>query len=236
MEWNPSNYLLDKYISADLSSLTENNTLPYNKEIQWVNAFVLNATLRFRYEEKQRIYLMNFLRRIESTFHQYNYGSLELDDFLNHDKASVSKYLSAVVCIETSVSHLYQAYMIGSKMIGENLFVRNDGSSIERLNKLYNIVKHYDSAISSDSVEELNTNEATMDWLENSAALQNDDPFSFILQDLYIDDIWEETQNENEKKRKSLIKKIEKLESFAELNQLLLKEYRDELKKYEYCK
>lgn len=74
-----------------------------------------------------------------------------------------------------------------------------------------------------------------MDWLENSAALQEDDPYSFILQDLYIDDIWGETQNENEKKRKSLIKKIEKLESFAELNQLLLKENRDELKKYEYC-
>lgn len=79
------------------------------------------------------------------------------------------------------------------------------------------------------------TDTDTLDWLENSAALQEDDPYSFILQDLYIDDIWGETQNENEKKRKSLIKKIEKLESFAELNQLLLKENRDELKKYEYC-
>ncbi|MEC0234868.1 hypothetical protein P4H71_11070 [Paenibacillus kribbensis] len=172
MDLRHSNYLLDHFISADLSSLTENNTISFDKEIQWVNAFILNATLRYRYEEKQRIYLMNILRRIESTFYQYNTASVLLDDFLNHEKVSISKYLSAVVCIETSISHLYQAYMLGSKMAGEDnkLFERNDGSSIERLNKLYNVAKHYDSSISNGSLEELNTIPI---WITNQGVKSN---------------------------------------------------------------
>jgi len=159
MELRPSNYLLDNFVSVDISNLTENNTIPFDKEIQWVNAFVLNATLRYQYEEKQRIFLMNLLRRIESTFHQYNTGSYLLDDFLNNNKVSISKYLSAIVCIETSISHLYQAFMLANRMVdGDNkLFTKNDGSSIDRLNKLYNVSKHYDGTISSGHIEELNT-------------------------------------------------------------------------------
>lgn len=172
MEFRPSNYLLDNFISADLSSLTENNTIPYSNEVQWVNAFFLNATLRYQYEEKQRIYLMNLLRRIESTFRQYNTGSYLLDDFLSHDKVSISTYLSAVVCIETSVSHLYQAYMLGNKMVDEDnkLFIKNDGSSIDRLNKLYNVSKHYDSTICSGIIEELNSIPI---WITNQGIKSN---------------------------------------------------------------
>lgn len=79
------------------------------------------------------------------------------------------------------------------------------------------------------------TDDSIIEWLENSAALQEEDNFSLILRDLYsdIDDIWGEEQNENERKRKIIISRIKKLEDFAELNQLLLTEYRDELKSYE---
>lgn len=79
------------------------------------------------------------------------------------------------------------------------------------------------------------TDDSTIEWLENSAALQEEDNFSVIFRELHsdIDDIWGELQEENEKKRKTIISRIKKLEVFAELNQLLLTEYRDGLKKYE---
>lgn len=171
MEFKPSNYLLEKYISSDLSNLTENNTRPYDKEIQWVNAFILNASLRYRYEEKGRIYVMNLLRRIESTFQQYNTGSHLLDDFLGNNKVSISTYLSSIVSFEVSISHLYQAYMLGNRMIeGNKLFTRNDGSSIDKLNKLYNVSKHYDGAISNGFIEELNTIPI---WITNEGIKSN---------------------------------------------------------------
>lgn len=79
------------------------------------------------------------------------------------------------------------------------------------------------------------TDDSTIEWLENSAALQEEDNFSVIFRELHsdIDDIWGELQEENEKNRKTIISRIKKLETFVELNQLLLTEYRDELKKFE---
>ncbi|SPY17282.1 Uncharacterised protein [Paenibacillus polymyxa] len=78
------------------------------------------------------------------------------------------------------------------------------------------------------------TGDSTIEWLENSAALQEEDNFSVIFRELHsnIDDIWGEGQKENERKRKTIISRIKKLEAFSELNQLLLAEYRDELKKH----
>jgi len=79
------------------------------------------------------------------------------------------------------------------------------------------------------------TDESTIEWLENSIALQQGDYFSVIFRDLYsdIDDVWGERQNENEKRRNKIFSWIKKLEAFTELNQLLLTEYRNELKKHE---
>ncbi|OXM82526.1 hypothetical protein CF651_30545 [Paenibacillus rigui] len=79
------------------------------------------------------------------------------------------------------------------------------------------------------------TDDSTIEWLENSVALQEDDHFSVIFRDLYsdIDDIWGEGQKQNEMKRKTINSRIKKLEAFAELNQLLLSEYKNELMKSE---
>ncbi|WP_254330849.1 hypothetical protein [Paenibacillus sp. MZ03-122A] len=79
------------------------------------------------------------------------------------------------------------------------------------------------------------TDDSTIEWLENSAALQEGDSFSVIFQELYsdVEDIWGEGKKENERKRKIIESRIRKLESFSELNELLLGEYRDELKEYE---
>ncbi|WP_281884187.1 hypothetical protein [Paenibacillus sp. YYML68] len=79
------------------------------------------------------------------------------------------------------------------------------------------------------------TDDSTLEWLENSVALQDDDHFPVIFRDLYsdINNLWGKGQNENDKKQKIIISRIKKLEAFEELNQFLLSEYREELKKYE---
>lgn len=77
------------------------------------------------------------------------------------------------------------------------------------------------------------TDDSTIEWLENSAALQEEDNFSVIFRDLLGDDhdIWGEGQPEKDKNRKMIISRIEKLEVFADLNQHLLTEYRAQLEK-----
>jgi hypothetical protein len=157
LELQPSNYFLTKFISFDLSNLTVNNNGNRENINKWVNSFILNSAFRYKYEESQRLLIMNLLRRVESSFHQYNIGSSQLDDYLQSDKG-VSRYFAAIVCFEIALSHLYQAYMFGSRLSGGiKLFNTKDNSSVHRLNKLYNISKHYDGRIISDDLDEINT-------------------------------------------------------------------------------
>lgn len=79
------------------------------------------------------------------------------------------------------------------------------------------------------------TDDSTIEWLENAAALQEEDKFSVIFRELHsdIDEIWGDGQKENERNREIIVSRIKKLKVFAELNQLLLAEYMHELKKHE---
>ncbi|MFC3789131.1 hypothetical protein ACFOQM_10105 [Paenibacillus sp. GCM10012307] len=157
LELQPSNYFLDKFVSFDLSSLSSNNTGKREISSKWVNAFILNSAFRYKFEEPKRLLIMNLLRRVESSFHQYNLGSSQLDEYLLGDKRGISRYFSAVVCFEIALSHLYQAYMFGQRLTGIKLFNSNDNSSLDRLNKLYNISKHYDGTVSKGEIDEVNT-------------------------------------------------------------------------------
>jgi hypothetical protein len=74
------------------------------------------------------------------------------------------------------------------------------------------------------------TDESTIEWLENSAKLQEEDHFSVIFRDLHSDtEVWEDGEEAHEIERKRISSYITKLEAFAELNQLLLDEYKQEL-------
>lgn len=74
------------------------------------------------------------------------------------------------------------------------------------------------------------TDESTIEWLENADALQEKDHFSVIFRELHIDfENLEDGKVQND--RNKLYSNIKKLEAFAELNQMLLTEYRLELEK-----
>ncbi len=76
------------------------------------------------------------------------------------------------------------------------------------------------------------TDEASIEWLENSAALQERDNFSVLFRELHSDiDVWGDDMESQEIKREKISLYISKLEAFAELNQTLLDEYKNELKK-----
>lgn len=176
MEGKPSNYFLDKYISADLSTLTVNNAGYRDNTIKWVNAFILNSAFRHNYQENQRLLIMNLLRRTESSFNQYNLGSSFLDEFLQSDRNSVSAYFNSVACFESSLSYLYQAFMFGRRLTGEaKIFISNDNSPLDRLNKLYNTSKHYDERIIKDPSKEVNT---VPIWLTNEG-IKSDEVYLF---------------------------------------------------------
>lgn len=74
------------------------------------------------------------------------------------------------------------------------------------------------------------TDESTIEWLENAYTLPEEDNFSEIFRELHkvIENFGD---GKIQKDRDKLYSNINKLEVFAELNQMLLREYRGELEK-----
>ncbi|MGM0881392.1 MAG: hypothetical protein ACQEXQ_10175 [Bacillota bacterium] len=74
------------------------------------------------------------------------------------------------------------------------------------------------------------TDESTIEWLENAAALQEEDHFPVIFRDLHSDtEIWEDGEEAKDIERRRISSNISKLEAFAELNQILLADYKRKL-------
>ncbi|WP_053361375.1 hypothetical protein [Bacillus sp. FJAT-27251] len=74
------------------------------------------------------------------------------------------------------------------------------------------------------------TDESTIEWLENAAALREEDHFSVIFRELHVD-IEDFEDVVVQKDRDKLYSNIKKLEAFAKFNQMLLTEFRLELEK-----
>lgn len=72
----------------------------------------------------------------------------------------------------------------------------------------------------------------TTQWLENCAFIEDIDDFTpSIIRKLLNDDLMGDSEEKiNQEKREKLISSIKKLEAFTELNQLLLSEFKKELK------
>ena len=73
-------------------------------------------------------------------------------DGLSHGNQRLLAYIAAVSHFEQCICAVYQAAQIHKKIeelllpndiIGENLFKSGDGSDLERINKIYNVIKHF---------------------------------------------------------------------------------------------
>jgi hypothetical protein len=185
-----SAFALDRFVAPDISKFTK-ASIPdmsdTSKEQEyWVGNFILNTLFRVTVDERTRQALFNLLRRAESAFREYGLARERTLTYLQNTEA-ITAYLAAVSHWEVYLSHTYQAYCLlarGQKV----LFVQGDGSVLERLNLLYNRLKHMDGAIESGQLPA----ESTMAiWLTNDGVRSVDSVLTFaeiadILRDLAI--------------------------------------------------
>lgn len=145
-----TNYSLDNFVAPHLSELTQNNApeLRMDQQDYWVRNFILNTLFGVRLLDPHRQYVYNFLRKVEAAFYEYGNARLLLEEYIIIGRDAVSKYLTAVIHFESCQAQAYQAYMLVKNIIGQNkLFEKNDGSTLDRLNKMYNLSKHVEAKI-----------------------------------------------------------------------------------------
>ena len=187
MPLQPTNDFKDKFVAPEISSFTE-ASIPDLSGLQkrWLVSFILNSSLVVQLDDGTRRTFYNFLRRAEATFREYSSARQMTQAHLtNPNPDAVSEYIIAIGHWETFLSQAYQAWCLlarGQKI----LFTPGDGSTMQRLNLLYNRTKHAESAITA---EQLPSDGTLPVWLKDDGLHSVESNLTFeeiveMLQDL----------------------------------------------------
>jgi len=160
---------LTKAIAPDLHSCTKE----YGN---WVINFILNTIFRVRTIEQNRQLIMYFLRKVEGAFQEYHEGRYFLENYIKNCNKAISSYFHSLRHFEAAMILAYQAYETIRMMIKKDLFIKENGTPLQRLNRLQNLSKHANKELSrSDFSGEFNISI----WLTNEGIESYDTTLSF---------------------------------------------------------
>ena len=159
-----------RYVAPEVSTFTTAEIPELSdvsrEQTHWLLNFILNSAIRVRVDDSTRSTLFNFLRRTEAAFREYAEArSRTLAHLSDPRPNAVSDYIRAIDHWEQFLLQADRAWTVSVR--GQPvLFAKNDGSVLQRLNYLYNLTKHLDSAIRSNPP--VMPSEGTMPmWLRN---------------------------------------------------------------------
>lgn len=165
MQLYPTDDFKDRFVAPEISSFTE-ASIPDLSELQerWLVSFILNTSLVVQLDDGTRRTIYNFLRRVEASFREYSSArQMTLAHLANPNPDAVSEYIIAMGHWEVFLSQAHQAWCLlarGQKI----LFTPGDGSTMQRLNLLYNRSKHAEKAITA---QQLPPDGTLPVWLKN---------------------------------------------------------------------
>ncbi|MFI5710707.1 hypothetical protein [Kribbella sp. NPDC051620] len=150
-----SDYSKDTFVAPQLSRFTSalirDMSKTSDQQQHWLANFILNTMVRTSMDDRSRQTLFNFLRRTQFAFSEYELARNKTADYLANPEHFL-KYLAAVGHWEVVLSYIYQAYELLTRAEKNALFKKDDGTTLQRLNLLYNRSKHLPKAINSDQI------------------------------------------------------------------------------------
>jgi len=104
-----------------------------------------------------RPFALFFLRRAEAAFAAYYSALSSLKEYIEAEPNTISLYFRALSQFETCISRTWQAFdqyrrfEIQVLERDRKIFTKGDGSTYERLNKMYNIDRHVGGHVSDEA-------------------------------------------------------------------------------------
>ncbi len=182
-----SNHVTDRYLAPYVSSFTFAEIPDKSAQAMcWLDNNVLHSVLGRAYKEGTRQYVFNYLRRAEAAFWAHAEARDATQKFLVGSRQSLSAYMRALLHWET---FLAQSAMACTMLRGLSLiapFQNGDGSTKQRLHKLYNYSKHVDSVIDNGQLPEHGT---TILWMTNEGLRSKDDLLLWSETSEVLDDL-----------------------------------------------
>ena len=177
-----SDFVKDSLIATEASALTQaviedlESFAPESK--YFLQNFFLNSLLTAKYNAKTRIAVYHILKRCQFAFTEYQEARRSTLDFIAGGSQSIGYYTRALHHWEIYLGQCYHVYCLIS-LLGDSgkLFRKNDGSALQRLNAIYNQLKHVESRIENNQIPDTGM---TPVWLTNDGLKSTDSHFTFV--------------------------------------------------------
>lgn len=167
--------MLDTHIAPGVSAFTQANIpvmATWAKESpHWIANFFLNSAFTATFAPPMNAYAYNFLRRAQYAFSEHHLARESTLVFLAPGGQSASRYADALFHWECFLGQAWHAFALLIAAWDGKAFEKNDGSVEQRLNALYNQMKHVESRIEN---KQLIPGATVPVWLTN-AGLQSVD-------------------------------------------------------------
>jgi hypothetical protein len=152
----------------------------------WVAHFFLNSAFRAKFKPPMDTYAYNYLRRAQFAFAEHDLARKATLAFVDGGGQSVARYVEALFHWECFLGQAWHAYALLMAAWEGKAFQKNDGSVEQRLNSLYNQMKHVESRIEN---AQMLPGATVPVWLENQGLRSVDANLTFaetaeVLQDL----------------------------------------------------
>jgi len=148
-----SAHIVDRFIAPGASSL-KSAVIPdmstHDKQsAHWVANFFLNSALRASWKAPLNAYAYNYHRRAEAAFRQHADARRETLRFIEGGSQSPARYAAALFHWEVFLGQTWHAFKLLEKGLGVTIYEKGSGAAEERLNHLYNQMKHVESRIAA---------------------------------------------------------------------------------------
>lgn len=146
-----SSVILDRHIAPGVSAFTAAeipDMTSWSKEsAHWIANYFLNASLSGDFAPPMNAYAYNFLRRAQYAFSEHELARESTLAFVKGGSKSPCGYADALFHWENFLGQAWHGFAILLTAWGGKAFEKNDGSMEQRLNALYNQMKHVESRI-----------------------------------------------------------------------------------------
>lgn len=157
-----SNYALDKFVAQDMSKLSQLSIKSLAEEFPnadtWLAQFVLRRIFQAHVPDEKAALAFAIIRRTHAALQEWELASAAAQG----DLRSIGIYFSVLRHLESCISSIWQGLEFARKSLGQDLFVRGDGSVYERMNWVYNVSRHF-------APEALPQGDTHRVWLSNQA-------------------------------------------------------------------
>ncbi|MFZ1642559.1 MAG: hypothetical protein WAV07_14240 [Candidatus Contendobacter sp.] len=168
---------------TELSVFNFPELLEYRSSFQaWMPSYILQSSFGHKYPAPFHKWTIAFLRKTGYAFKHYFISRDALSLFVNtpilfseDTPKQLSSYFESLHNLEVSISLIYQAYCVFGKIIADGKFWnKGDGSTLERINLIYNNIKHAEDRIDKALLEP-----GSHIWLTNSSICCEQGPISY---------------------------------------------------------